>query len=145
MPKSKVKPEMRHGVGGLYGPGEIVELDERAAAAFSDKLELVEDGEKTPATALIDKMIEFGDELVEHSESEDQPMPTEELIDPRGYIITSVFRSDVVALLRTNEDLKTLGDIADATDDELLAIKGLGPKTLERIRVDQVLAFKGER
>lgn len=41
MPKYRVKPGYRHGVGKAYGPGDIVELTEYEAGGFLDKLELV--------------------------------------------------------------------------------------------------------
>jgi len=49
MPEYRVKPGYRHGVGKAYGPGDIVELTEEAAAGFLDKLERVEaQGEAQP-------------------------------------------------------------------------------------------------
>ena len=110
MPKYKVRPEKRHGVGGRYGPGDIVELDESAAAAFSDKLE-----------------------LIEQSESEDQPMPTEELVELHRPL-NDAFDSKLTKLL-ADAGYENVEDVAGATDDELLAILGMGEKMLERTRV----------
>lgn len=43
MPIYIVKPGMRHGAFGQFGPGDRVELSEAEAEAFLDKLELADD------------------------------------------------------------------------------------------------------
>lgn len=49
MPRYRVKPGFRHGMGKRYGPGDTVEHTEAEAAGFLDKLELVEEAEPEPA------------------------------------------------------------------------------------------------
>lgn len=53
----RVKPGFRHGRDNEYGPGDTVELTEREASGFLDKLELVEGAPKPAAkkTATKDK------------------------------------------------------------------------------------------
>lgn len=102
MPQYKVKPDVRHGVAGRYGPGDIIELAERDAAPFSDKLEL--------------------DDPEAELEVELSPLARFRIFDAR------------ILKLLEGAGLETLSDVADATDDELLAIDGIGQLTLARIR-----------
>lgn len=46
MPKYRVRPGFRHGIGKKYGPGDILTLTEQDAIGFLDKLERVEEPKK---------------------------------------------------------------------------------------------------
>lgn len=105
MPKYRVKPDRRHGVGGMHGPGAIIELDALSAAAFSDKLERYFEADPKAA---------------------DAPMP-------EATPVAELFDHKIAKLLEAAE-LDSIETIADTTDEELLAIPGIGPKTLETIR-----------
>ncbi len=52
MPIYRVKPNLKHGKGGRYGGGSLVELEAQEAAAFLDKLEYV--GEDWPPGTGVD-------------------------------------------------------------------------------------------
>lgn len=50
MPSYRVRPGVRFGAAKQHGPGDVVELSEREAKGFLDKLELVR--EPDPPTSL---------------------------------------------------------------------------------------------
>lgn len=52
MPQYRVRPGVRHGARGQYGPGDVVELTEREASGFMDKLERVGSGSSVPVPAV---------------------------------------------------------------------------------------------
>lgn len=114
----RVKPGYRHGKDGQYGPGDNIELSVEEAAGFLDKLELVE-ASAGSATG---------------NEQGQQPLPDDKLnsIEPwRGL--------DAKVVLLLEAATITPAMMTSMSDDELLAVAGIGPASLTKIRA----AFNG--
>lgn len=104
----RVKPGYRFGRLKQFGPGDIVELSEAEANGFLDKLEPVsEPDDPAPAVTPTPDAWEF-DELSKH-------MRIVKLLIDAGYTTPDAVRM--------------------ASDDELLAVKGIGRKALVALRV----------
>ena len=106
MAKYRVKPGVRYGVGGQYGPGSIVMLPEEHAVPFLDKLELVEVMDEEP-------------------ELTGEP----ELFD----LIDAGLDESAVRILIANEYYR-IASVQAASDDDLLRVRGIGKARLESIR-----------
>ena len=121
----RVKPGQTFGVRADYGPGDIVELTEREATGLLDKLEPVEANAEQPGKKLVTTVApEVDDQSEEQAEeSDDEPDDQRYLTLPGSVIVAlqdgGYFEDDV---------------IRGATDDELLALDGVGPGTLRKIR-----------
>lgn len=110
----RVRPGFTFGAFNQFGPGDLVELSAFEAGGFLDKLEPASPAEPLIATgsvvvggeALPADWLDFGD-LSKHM--------------------------NVVRLLVAN-GYDTPASVQMASDDELLAIKGIGPRALGALR-----------
>jgi hypothetical protein len=111
MPTYVVRPGLRHGAAGQYGPGDKVELSVGEASGFLDKLELVtaDDGLST---------IDDGDIDSDLVLTPDNPW--------RG------LDAKVVTLLEAGEVTPAM--VATLSDEELLSVEGIGAASLKKIR-----------
>ena len=106
-----------------YQPGDIVELTEREATGLLDKLEPVEANAEQPAKKLVTTIAPDVGDQPEEPEADDEPDDQRYLTLPGSVIVAlqdgGYFEDEV---------------IKEATDDELLALDGVGPGTLRKIR-----------
>lgn len=109
MPTYVVRPGMRHGAAGQYGPGDKVELSVGEAAGFLDKLELADDGLSTIDDGDIDSDLVL------------TPDNTWRGLDAK-----------VVTLLEAGAVTPAM--VATLSDDELLSVEGIGAASLKKIR-----------
>ncbi len=106
----RVRPGYRFGSRNMAGPGDLVELTPAEAAAFADKLE---PADSTPAPI----SSELGDGL---------PAAWIDFGDLSKHL-------NMIRLLVAN-GYTTPQAVQQASDEELLAIKGIGPKALGALR-----------
>ena len=102
----RVRPGFTFGAFNQHKPGVLVELTEFEAGGFLDKLEPVESGIAPDDNAIPLPWFDFGD-LSKH-------MNMVRLLIANGY--------------------GTPASVQMASDEELLAIKGIGPKALGALR-----------
>lgn len=103
----RVRPGRRFGAMKQYGPGDIVRIDVRLAGAFLDKLERIEDDPPVPAPAPAPAGWDF-EKLAEYS---------------------AIINKLIKAGYETPESVQM------ASDEELLAVRGVGPKSLGQLRI----------
>lgn len=117
----KVKPGFRFGNRKQYGEGDIVHLSEQEAAGFLDKLEPVPDA----PTMLIVNPAPFP-----------APAPAPILVpDAWAHIdFGDLSKSLHMISLLVEAGFTTPDHVRGANDDELLAIKGIGGKSLAVLR-----------
>ena len=122
----RVKEGQHHGAQLQHNAGDVVELTEREAVGFLDKLELVED-----PTAYDDPgypQPEEGSASIEFSTPdvgiiEDVPIS----VMFKGYLLGVLNKAGFV----------TVGEVFDKSDEQLTDIKGISTKSLAKIRKAQ--------
>ena len=104
----RVRPGYSFGAENQHGPGDLVKLSVAEAAGFADKLEPAPDAElpATPDGDLPAPWLDFGD-LAKH-------LNMIRLLIANGYATPQAVQA--------------------ASDEKLLAIKGIGPKALGALR-----------
>lgn len=117
MPTYRVKEGYRHGAGGKYGPGDLVQLTEVEAAGFLDKLELYS-GEGLTGDSSVGGQASHG--LAPEAE---RPTMQAWPVDWSNLLIAPLEKAGYGP-----------GDLAEATDADLLAISGIGEGSLRKIR-----------
>lgn len=109
----RVRPGFTFGSRNLAGPGDVVDLSAAEALAFADKLEPV-DGAPAPVVV-------------------DPPAPADSLPAPWLDFGDLSKHLNMIRLLIANGYV-TPTAVQAASDEELLAIKGIGPKALGALR-----------
>lgn len=112
--KFVVRPGATFGPGRIYQAGDIVEMEEVAYPGFADKLAPFEEEAEPEAAST-------GEAAGEQEESTAPPVLTELLSAP-------------VAKALIEAGLDTVDLVRAASDEELLAVEGIGAKTLSYIR-----------
>lgn len=113
--KFVVRPGATFGPGRIYQAGDIVEMEEVAYPGFADKLAPLEEAAAPEAASTGDAAVE------QEEESTASPTLTELLSAP-------------VAKALTEAGLDTVDLVKAASDEKLLAVEGIGAKTLSYIR-----------
>lgn len=108
----RVRTGYAFGSRNMIGPGDLVDLSAAEALAFADKLEPV-DGTPSPAPA-------------EPTGADELPAPWLDFGDLAKHL-------NMIRLLIAN-GYATPQAVQAASDEELLAIKGIGPKALGALR-----------
>lgn len=122
----RVKPGYWHGAANQYGPGDNIELSVEEAAGFLDKLVLVEEGDDRQPTT--DDGQASRPEGPRSAGDDDLSA-----IEPwRG------LEAKVVLALEAGGVTPAM--VPTLSDDELLAVAGIGPAALKKIRS----AFSGD-
>ncbi len=120
----RVRDGYRFGVGKQYGPGSIVSLTETEASGFLDKLEHM-GVVRVEVPVVIEEMA---------APDEAAPVVPAEIIPDEWLLFDELSKNlNMIRVLMEN-GYTTPDSVRGASDEELLALRGIGPKALATLR-----------